>query len=115
MRSRCATSRPRSARRTRNISSAGIRTPMSTFSEYSSWLVVEAANGFGAATLAAKLLADLGCTVARLDDGRDTPAHDDADDAEAALHELVCRAKDSVGVDYRDRAAAPVLDALLRS
>ncbi|MBK8738021.1 MAG: hypothetical protein IPM02_00025 [Betaproteobacteria bacterium] len=41
---------------------------MSTFPEYRSWLVIEAAQGFGAATLAAKLLADLGCTVARLEE-----------------------------------------------
>ena len=40
---------------------------MSSLAEYRSWLVVEAAEGFGAATVAAKLLADLGCTVAKLE------------------------------------------------
>src|SRR6476646_10226827 len=103
MRSPCATSRPRSARRT-PTTCAGIRASMSTFAEYSSWLVVEAAQGFGAATLAAKLLADLGCTVARLDVERDVAPlgasadaiPDAAQAADVALHELLSRGKDSV-------------------
>jgi len=88
---------------------------MSTFSEYSSLLAIEATRGYGAAMVAAKLLADLGCAVARLDDDRDTMRHEDADQVEAAVHELVSRAKDSIGVDYADTASAPVLEALLRN
>lgn len=77
---------------------------MSTFAEYRDWLVVEAARGFGAATLAGKLLADLGCTVARL-----AAPVDDRD-----LNELVSRGKHSVGMDLAHHDAALALDALLR-
>jgi CoA:oxalate CoA-transferase len=95
---------------------------MSTFTEYQGWLVVEAAHGFGAATLTAKLLADLGCTVARLDDGRDSSAHADrrdssarADEYDAAVDELVSRGKHSVGIAYGDASSAPALEVLLRN
>jgi crotonobetainyl-CoA:carnitine CoA-transferase CaiB-like acyl-CoA transferase len=83
---------------------------MSTFADYRDWLVVEATDGFGAATVAAKLLADLGCTVARLEPA-DAPPPDD--DAEQALHELVSRCKDSVAIDWTHPAAGSALDALL--
>lgn len=97
---------------------------MSTFPEYRSWLVVEAAQGFGAATLAAKLLADLGCTVARLEE-RASVAGDsalpggsegrgDGGDPDAPVHELISRGKHSIGIACGEPAAAPALEALLR-
>ncbi|MBK9607115.1 MAG: CoA transferase [Betaproteobacteria bacterium] len=92
---------------------------MSTFPEYRSWLVVEAAQGFGAATLAAKLLADLGCTVARLEERGSPSFHDggargdDEGDPDAPVHELISRGKHSIGIAYGEPEAAPALEALL--
>ena len=104
---------PRSARRTASCcATRQSPRPMSTFPEYADWLVVEASDGFGAATLAAKLLADLGCPVARLEPPADAPAPDH--DAERALFELVSRSKDSVSIDWSHPAAAAALDALLQ-
>ena len=60
---------------------------MSTFPDYRNWLVVEATDGFGAGTVAAKLLADLGCTVARLASGPDAAPLDH--EADRALFELL--------------------------
>lgn len=81
---------------------------MSTFPDYSSWRVVEATTDTGAATFAAKMLADIGCSVVSLDDGRERDA------SELPLDSLVARGKDSVGVVYDRPASAPVVDALLR-
>ncbi len=83
---------------------------MATFREQASWLVVEIAQGFGCAMLAGKLLADVGCTVARIED-----AHFDDDEAtpsEVALTQLVVRGKHSIALDWNGRASE-VLDALL--
>lgn len=100
---------------------------MSSLAEYRSWLVVEAADGFGMAAVTAKLLGDIGCTIARLDRQRVTadvakgarvPAAafvDDGDDADARASELVSRGKHSVGIDYTDPTAIPALDSLLRA
>lgn len=86
---------------------------MSTFAEFGSWLVVEATDGFGAGTLAGKLLADLGCAVARLE----SPVEASRDETVAGreLFELVSRGKHSVGLAWNHAAAAGVLDPLLRS
>ena len=84
---------------------------MSTFPDYGDWLVIEATDGFGPATLASKLLADLGCVVARLEPGIEVPPDDDA---EHALFELVSRCKHSVAIDWSNPGAASALDALLQ-
>jgi CoA:oxalate CoA-transferase len=87
---------------------------VSTFVEFQSWLVVEvAAAGFGAATLAGKLFADLGCTVARLELQID-PTSDETDTARE-LFELVSRGKHSVSIASAHSAAVGALDALLGS
>ena len=86
---------------------------MSTFAEFDSWLVVEATDGFGAGTLAGKLLADLGCTVARLESPVETPRDDTP--AGRELFELVSRGKHSVGVAWSNPGAQGALVALLRS
>lgn len=85
---------------------------MSTFPEYRNWLVVEATDGFGAGTIAAKLLADLGCTVARLEADASGASLDD--DADRAVLELLSRSKESVVVDWASRDAAAPLAALLQ-
>jgi len=84
---------------------------MSTFPDYRDWLVVEATDGFGAGTIAAKLLADLGCTVARLASGPDAapPAHE----PDRALFELLSRCKESVAIDWVNAQVAAPLAALL--
>lgn len=84
---------------------------MSTFAAYRSWLVAEAATGFGAATLAGKLLADLGCTVARLEAEEEGAA--DATDVDRELFELLARAKHSVRIGFDRRGARAALEALL--
>lgn len=84
---------------------------MSTFAEYRSWLVVEAATGYGAATVAGKLFADLGCTVARLVAPQSVP--DDGIDSDRELDELVSRGKHSVAIDSTSPHATAALDALL--
>lgn len=81
---------------------------MSTFAALHDWLVVEVTEAFGAATLAGKILADAGCTVARVEVPV-APEPDEADD-EREVQALVGRGKRSVVVDWRDTAA---LDALL--
>src|SRR5687768_8735465 len=95
---------------------------MSSLAEYRSWLVVEAADGFGMAAVTTKLLGDLGCTVAKLDRDRgaraagvaETAGTARSEDPEACVLELVSRGKHSVGIDCASRDAAPALDALLR-
>lgn len=86
---------------------------MSTFAEFQSWLVVEVAAAFGAATLAGKLLADLGCTVARLEAADGSGRHETDTDRE--LFELVSRGKHSVGLGWASPAATGALDVLLGS
>lgn len=96
---------------------------MSTFAEYHSWLVVEVAEGFGAATVAGKLFSDLGCTVARLDFAKaaDVPETESGTEIEIEieiesdrdLRELISRGKHSVAVACMHTASAEVLDALL--
>jgi crotonobetainyl-CoA:carnitine CoA-transferase CaiB-like acyl-CoA transferase len=85
---------------------------MSTFPDYRNWFVVEATDGFGAGTIAAKLLADLGCTVARLAPGPDAAPLDHESDR--ALFELLGRCKESVAIDWHSAQAAAPLTALLQ-
>ena len=84
---------------------------MSTFAHFESLLVVEVSGVFGAATLAAKLLSDVGCFVARLEVASGAPADDTESDRE--LLGLISRGKHSVAID-RSPAAADALDAMLR-
>ena len=84
---------------------------MSTFPDYRNWLVVEATDGFGAGTIAAKLLTDLGCTVARLASGPDAAPLDHEPDR--ALFELLSRCKESVAIDWANAQVAAPLAALL--
>lgn len=85
---------------------------MTTFPEYRSWLVVEIAAPFGAAVVAGKLFADLGCTVARI-------SLDDDDNPEPELvrqvFELFSRSKHSVGIDWDRPEVARVLEAVLNA
>ena len=85
---------------------------MSSFPEFQSWLIVEVAAAFGAAALAGKLFADLGCTVARLE-AADAPATP-ATDSDAELFELLSRSKHSVSLAGTPEATGP-LEALLGS
>jgi crotonobetainyl-CoA:carnitine CoA-transferase CaiB-like acyl-CoA transferase len=81
---------------------------MSTFDALGRWTVVELASGFGAAALAGKFFADLGATVAKVEDERGDPLR-----ADAPAFALVATPKHSVGVGRgRDGASAP-LHALL--
>ena len=84
---------------------------MSTFPHFESLLVVEVSGAFGAATIAAKILSDVGCLVARLELADNTAADDIQNDRE--LFELVSCGKHSVSLD-RSPAAADALDAMLR-
>ena len=74
--------------------------------------VIEFCDGFGVAALTGKLLADLGCTVTKLEPPQgDTLRHDDAEYGSAAdlpLFALVAGSKDSVCLDF-DKAEAPRL------
>ena len=90
---------------------------MSAFAEYGDWLVVEVAGRSGAATIAGKLFADLGCTVARVEDSGSAAADRAADEtaADRALFELQSRGKHSVALDWRSGSAAEPLAALLSS
>ncbi|MBN8478300.1 MAG: CoA transferase [Burkholderiales bacterium] len=88
---------------------------MSTFAEYRSWLVVEVATGFGPASLAGKLLADLGCTVARIESGRGRRRTESAAPYDREIDELLSGGKDSVGIDWAHPRSAVALDVLLRS
>ena len=83
---------------------------MSTFDALRSWLVVEVADGFGAAALAGKILADAGCTVARVE----PPGEGEAGETphERELAGLVSRGKRSVALDWSNDAA---LHAMLAS
>lgn len=85
---------------------------MAALGEFGAWLVVEVAGPFGSASLAGKLLADLGCTVARVV----TPDADepDASPSERGLRELVDRGKQSVDLDWTERSS-DVLDTMLRA
>ena len=75
---------------------------MSTLPEFSAWRVVEVTAGFGAAMLAGKLFADLGCPVASV-------ALEAPDDAEAELFALVAGGKQPLAPDWKDRDALSAL------
>src|SRR5690606_27438106 len=84
---------------------------MNPFAAYRDWLVVVIAEPFGAAAIAGKLLADLGCRVARLEA---VPEKEEAHDAEEAeVFELLSRSKDSIGVEWSASSMPEVLAALL--
>ena len=77
---------------------------MSTFPRFRSWRVVEVTAGFGAAMLAGKLLADLGCPV-------DSVALEPPDDTEAELFALAAGGKRPLVPHWQDRdALAALLD-----
>ncbi len=75
---------------------------MSTLPEFKSWRVVEVSGEFGAASLAGKLFADLGCPVTHI--AMETPA-----DSELELHELISRGKSRLLPDWGDRDALHAL------
>jgi crotonobetainyl-CoA:carnitine CoA-transferase CaiB-like acyl-CoA transferase len=87
------------------------RAVVSTFAHFESLLVVEVSGAFGAATLAAKILSDVGCLVARLEFADATVTDDTESDRE--LLELLSRGKHSVALDGSP-AAADALDAMFR-
>jgi crotonobetainyl-CoA:carnitine CoA-transferase CaiB-like acyl-CoA transferase len=87
---------------------------VSSFAEYQGWLVVEVAGGTGSAgpaTIAGKLLADLGCTVARIDGGAVDRCEET--DCERELFQLQSRGKHSVALDWRSTVVGEPLAALL--
>src|SRR3954469_16938003 len=114
MHSPSATRRRRSARPTRSSDCRPhtARAFVSTFAEYRSWLVVQAATGFGAANVAGKLFADLGCTVAAVTFDGDP---DETDACEREVDGLLSRSKHSVALASSGADAAAALDAMLRS
>ena len=75
---------------------------MATLSEFRSWPVVEVTSNFGAAEMAGKLLADLGCPVTQL--AIESP-QSDLESHEIELHELVSRGKDRVVTNWSDSDA----------
>lgn len=85
---------------------------MSTFAALHDWLVIEATDGFGPGALAAKILADAGCTVARIESPPDEGAIGADDEREVMA--LVSRGKRSVALDWRDATALDVLLATAR-
>jgi formyl-CoA transferase/CoA:oxalate CoA-transferase len=85
---------------------------VSTFDALRSWLVVEVADGFGAATLAGKILADAGCTVARIE----PPGTADTGETrhEREVFDLVSRGKSSVVIDWERSDALHAMLAAAR-
>lgn len=84
---------------------------------FEGWTVVEVARGFGAATLAAKLLADLGCEVVKVEAPDGDPLRREPPRAGSTrpLYELVSATKRSVCIDTASDGAAEPLAALLGS
>ena len=80
---------------------------------FADWTVVEIANGFGPAMLAAKLLADLGCTVIKLEDRAGDPLRQRKARGGLALFELLNASKESVRADFSHQRIGEVLDVLL--
>lgn len=72
-------------------------------------LVIELATGYGAAALAAKLLADLGCRVAKIE----APEGDTLRRPAGGLWDLVSGSKDSVCLDLGRSGVEAPLDRLL--
>lgn len=85
---------------------------MSTFDAFRSWLVVEATDGFGAAALAGKILADAGCTVARVEPPCTTDEGETRHERE--VFDLVSRGKSSVVIDWERSDALHALLAAAR-
>jgi len=80
---------------------------------FAAWTVVEVADGYGPSTLAAKLLADLGCPVLKLEDRDGDSLRGPGGETGLSLFELVNGSKASVRVDFAHRHAAEVVDRLL--
>jgi succinyl-CoA--D-citramalate CoA-transferase len=83
---------------------------------YAGWTVVELCRGFGAGTLAAKLLADLGCVVGKIETPAGDPLRGEGAGGGAsplALSDLVDGGKHLACVDVDAVGAPTVLDALL--
>jgi CoA:oxalate CoA-transferase len=82
---------------------------------FAQWTVVEIANGFGPAMIAAKLLADLGCPVTKLEDRRGDALRQRSPLGGLSLFGLLNASKDSVCIDYAHERAPEVIGALLRT
>lgn len=80
---------------------------------FSAHRVVELAAGFGAASLAGKLLADLGCPVVKVEPPCGDPLRASAQRGEPDLFALVNATKDSVCIDVAHANAHEPLAALL--
>lgn len=81
---------------------------------FARWTVIEIATGFGPPMIAGKLLADLGCTVVKLEDREGDPLRRRSQAGRLGLFELLNASKDSVRVDLAHARAGEVLDRLLR-
>jgi CoA:oxalate CoA-transferase len=83
--------------------------------DLSCWQVVEICRGYGAATVAGKLFADLGCRVVKVETPEGDPLREDptTQGGGLSLFELLCGSKDSVCVDTADPASEAPLRALL--
>jgi CoA:oxalate CoA-transferase len=82
---------------------------------FAKWTVVEIASGFGPAMIAAKLLADLGCPVIKLEDRGGDPLRARASLGGLSLFDLLNASKDSVCADFSHARASEVVEALLRT
>jgi CoA:oxalate CoA-transferase len=80
---------------------------------FASRVVVELADGAGAAPLATKLLADLGCPVVKVEPPRGDSLRRDSVRGDADRFALVSATKDSVCIDLAHALATEALDPLL--
>ena len=83
---------------------------------FAAWSVIELCRGYGPATVAGKLLADLGCAVVKVEGPEGDPLRDDpaARGGGLSVFELVSASKDSVCIDVGHETADGPLAALLR-
>ena len=82
---------------------------------FAKWTVVEIASGFGPAMIAAKLLADLGCPVIKLEDRDGDPLRRRATPGGRSLFDLLNASKDSMRVDYGHVRTPELVEVLLRT
>lgn len=80
---------------------------------FASRMVLELASGFGPAMLAAKLLADLGCPVFKVEPLAGDPLRATTADDHLDFFTLLCGSKDSLRVDLHQPGGREALDALL--